>query len=173
MPGRLATRSAPSPLPGQWGVLPDRADLELLEWADPELDDRVVLLGPNCLELMCALIRNGSLDVSTVRLPDRPEAGCADLVIVANIGGPDTLACAIRHARRALVPLGSVVVGLPTGRAAALASEAIELLRGCGFERIRQRPAWGRSSPTLLRAELPLPGGPVQESLLQGAASCV
>ena len=124
--------------------------------ADPSLDSRISLIGPDALELLCALLRRGSADVCATRICDWPQAGTADVAIIPGAGSPDALRRSIAHARRVLTPLGTVALHLAAGPAAALTRQAGQLLLLHGFVAIRKADC---SGATLIRAELPLHGG--------------
>lgn len=147
----------PMPMPEQNGP-PSRlsaAEAALLAMADPSLDSRVSLIGPNTLELLCALLRRGSADVCATRICDWPQAGTADVAIIPGAASPDLLKRSVAHARRVLTPLGTAAL-LLTGPADALTRQASQLLLLHGFTGLRQA---GCSGGTLIRAELPLHGG--------------
>lgn len=131
------------------------ADAALLRLADPRTDSRVSLIGPNTLELLCALLRQGCTDLLATRVCDWPQANSADVAVVAHVVSPDCLARAVAHARRILAPLGTVVVQVAAGPADALVRQADQLLLLHGFDAARLREVAGQ---TLLRAELPLHG---------------
>lgn len=130
------------------------AEAALLALADPSPDSRVSLIGPNTLELLCALLRRGSADVCATRICDWPKAGTADVAIIPGIRSPDHLTRSIAHARRVLAPLGTVALHLdaPTD---ALARQASQLLLLHGFTGFRKT---GCAEGRLIRAELPLHG---------------
>ena len=133
----------------------------LLTLANPSLDSRVSLIGPNTLELLCALVRRGSADASATRVSDRPQPATADIAIIADAASPDCLMRAIAHARRILAPLGIIVLhvapkpGEPGDPGDALPQQAGRLLLLHGFTAIRVIRCSGE---TLMRAELPLFG---------------
>lgn len=134
---------------------PSAAEAALLVFADPSLDSRISLIGPNTLELLCALLRHGNADVSTSRVSDWSQAGTADVAIVPHAGSPDCLGRAIAHARRVLAPLGTIAIHLAADPADALTSQASHLLLLHGFIALR---VVDFSGETLIRAELPLHG---------------
>ena len=76
------------------------AEAALLALADPSPDSRVSLIGPDTLELLCALLRRGSADVCATRICDWPRAETADVAIILGIRSPDHLARSIAPARR-------------------------------------------------------------------------
>jgi len=138
---------------------PSAAEAALLEFADPSLDSRISLIGPHTLELLCALLRRGSADVSATRMSDRAHLGTADVAIIPHIASPDCLGHAITHARRALAPFGTVAIHLAADPAGApvkaLAEQAGHLLLLHGFTAVRMVDLSGE---ILIRAELPLHG---------------
>lgn len=131
------------------------AEATLLAMADPSPDSRISLIGPNTLELLCALLRRGSADVCATRICDWPKAGTADVAIIPGVRSPDHLTRSIAHARRVLVPLGTVALHLDAS-ADALTRQASQLLLLHGFNGLRRA---GCAEGTLIRAELPLHGG--------------
>ena len=146
----------PSPTPHH-DLMPGigAADCALLALADACPDSRVSLIGPNTLELLCALLRRGSLDVSATRVSDWPQAGTADVAIIPGLNAPDALGRAVAHARRVLTPLGTVALHLASDPADALSQHVCRLLLLHGFERVRVRDFSGEA---LIRAEVPLHG---------------
>ncbi len=130
------------------------AEAALLAMADPSPDSRVSLIGPNTLELLCALLRRGSTDVCATRICDWPKAGTADVAIIPGICSPDHLTRAVAHARRVLAPLGTVALHLDAP-ADALAWQASQLLLLHGFTGLRNTVC---AEGSLIRAELPLFG---------------
>lgn len=132
------------------------AEAALLEMADPSLDSRISLIGPNTLELLCALLRRGCADVCATRVCDWPQAGTADVAIIPGASSPDHLKRSIAHARRVLAPLGTIALHLAASPADALTRQASQLLLLHGFTGLRRT---GFPGGTLIRAELPLHGG--------------
>ncbi len=127
----------------------------LLTLADPSLESRVSLIGPNTLELFCALVRRGNADVSATRVSDRPHPATADVAIIPGVASPDCLVRAIAHARRILSPLGTIALHVAADPADALPQQVGRLLLLHGFTAIR---VVRLSGETLIRAELPLFG---------------
>ncbi len=146
----------PVPIGMQDGPPPQlsAAEAALLAMADPSLDSRISLIGPNALELLCALLRRGSADVCATRICDWPHAGTADVAIIPGARSPDRLKRSIAHARRVLAPLGTVAIHLDAP-ADALTRQASQLLLLHGFTGLRTA---GCAGGTLIRAELPLHG---------------
>lgn len=147
--------SAPMPEHDGYPRRLSAAEAALLTVADPSPESRVSLIGPNTLELLCALLRRGSIDVSATRVCDRPQAGTADVAIIAHVLPPDCLERAIAHARRVLAPLGTVAIHLAADPADALSQQAGRLLLLHGFNLIR---VFDHDGKTLIRGELPLHG---------------
>lgn len=135
---------------------PSAADAALLTLADPNLNSRTGLVGPNTLELFCALLQRGSTNVSAMRVNDKPPAGTADMTVIPHIASPDGLVRAVAHARRILAPLGTVAIHLAAPPADALSQQAGRFLLLHGFTAIRMLAFPG---DPLMRAELPLHGG--------------
>ena len=131
------------------------AETALLAMADPSPDSRISLIGPNTLELLCALLRQGSADVCATRICDRPKADTADVAIIPGIRSPDHLTRSIAHARRGLAPHGTVAIHLDAS-ADALIQQASQLLLLHGFKGLRKA---GCAEGTLICGELPLYGG--------------
>lgn len=156
------SRLAEPPLPAlRHGFMQDAGhgigatECALLALADPCPDSRISLIGPNTLELLCALLRRGSTNVSATRLSDWPQVGTADVAIIPSLNTPDTLCRAVAHARRVLAPLGTVAIHLASDPADALSQHVRRLLLLHGFEAVRVRDFSGEA---LIRAELPLHG---------------
>ena len=131
------------------------AEAALLTMADPSLDSRINLIGPHTLELLCALLHQGSTHVLATRVSDHPQPGTADVAIIPDIMSSDRLGRAIAHARRVLAPLGTVAIHLLADPADALSRQAGHLLLLHGFSAIRVVDFCGE---TLIRGELPLYG---------------
>jgi hypothetical protein len=131
------------------------AEAALIAFADAGLDSRVTLLGSHTLDLLCALLRQGHVSASAMRLSDRPPSGTADVVLVPYVGSPDHLARAIVQARRQLVPFGTLALHLSGSPDAGLLRQAGQLLTLHGFGLVRRRVV---SDEVLVRAELPLHG---------------
>jgi hypothetical protein len=149
--GQLAQLRTPRTVLGDGNAAQDA----LLDCADPATDARVLLIGSDTLELMCALIRRGCVGVAVRRPGDRPETASADLVLVPHAASVECIDQALAQARRALVPMGGVVVCLPEHAPAALLQHAERGLRLHGFSAVRTRRLAGQ---VLLSAELPLFG---------------
>jgi len=156
---QVLSRSVAPPFPlGGHDEPPPRiraAEAALLRLADPCLDSRISLIGPHTLELLCALLRQGSTNVIASRVSEWSQAGTADVAIIPDIAASDCLGRAIAHARRVLAPLGTVAIHLAADPAEALSQRAGRLLLLHGFSAIRVTEFGG---DTLIRGELPLHG---------------
>lgn len=130
-------------------------DAALLDLADPLPDARVILIGPGTLELLCALIRRGCHHATTVQLTDRSQAGVADIALMPHASSPECIDAAVLLAKRALAPLGSIVIRVTESSPDALASFTRRTLRLHGFSAIHTRAL---GDQCLLTAELPLHG---------------
>jgi hypothetical protein len=114
--------------------------------------ERVLIVGPDGLDPMCALIRQGARQVTALRHADRPEAASADLVIAPHIETEAEALGLLGFARRALAPFGRVVLMLPTEKADRLARRVARMLpeHALSLVRARRVGAW-----TLIAAERP------------------
>ncbi len=92
--------------------------------------ERVVIVGHDTLDLMCAMIRQGAAEVTRLRLRERPDAHEADLAILIGLCSAHEASCAIMQARRALAPTGRIVVGVSSSQ---LTQEVAATLRTQGF----------------------------------------
>ena len=137
------------------------ADAALLQFADIAHDTRVVLIGPETLELLCALVRLDCASAAAIRLLDRPKAGTADLAILPAVASVDCVDAGLVEARRVLAPLGSVILRfaeLPSPSKLpfpSLVRHARHALQMHGFQAIH---ACQLGHQCLLTAELPLVG---------------
>ena len=131
------------------GVDPDTA---LLQLAGEVRGEHALIIGPNALELMCAMIRRGAAEVSLLRQGVRPERATVDLAVATEIASPEQALSAMTQARRALVASGRLILRTnadPTGRLAKLVAQ---MLRLQGFSAVRARGAGDR---TLVTGMLP------------------
>ena len=127
----------------------------LAKWLDgigPVTGTRILVLGKNTLEVMCALIRRGCPEAAELRLDHRPEAQSTDLVLVPHVGSLDDAQQAVAQARRALVPSGRVMLRIVPSPSGQVARGVERLLREEGFSAIWVRPLLGG---TLICAERP------------------
>jgi len=90
--------------PPEPGVLPRDA------FGAVEDEDHILVLGGHGPELMCALLRAGACNVTHLRAHERPDAGCASLVIVPRLPSLDWLAATLPSIRRALGEGGRLAV---------------------------------------------------------------
>ena len=130
----------------------DAAYAPLLDDIDQVEDIRILLIGPDTLELMCALIHRGCASVTARRPGDRPETASADVAIVPQVASAECADQALAQARRTLAPLGSLVLRLPVNAPVALLRHIERSLRLNGFSVGRTRML---ADQILLRAELP------------------
>jgi hypothetical protein len=115
-------------------------------------DERVLIVGPDGPDTMCALIRRGARQVTALRHADRPEAASADLVVAPHIGSASDAQAVLAFTRRALAPFGRVVLILPTQKGDELARRVARMLPNHALSLVRARRvgAW-----TLVAAERP------------------
>lgn len=131
------------------------SDAVLLDLADPLPDARIILIGPGTLELLCALIRRGCSHAAMMQLTDRSQTGEADLALMPHASSPECIDAAVVLAKRALAPLGTMIIRLEDSSPDALALFTRRTLRLHGFSAV-QMPAL--SDHCLVTAELPLHG---------------
>ena len=89
--------------------LDDDINGALLDSLGDVAGERVLMLGAH-IGIMCELIRRGCREVTELELNERLELCTVDLVVVPSVGSVDAAACAIAHARRALMPSGRILV---------------------------------------------------------------
>lgn len=110
------------------------ATAALLDRIGPVQGSRVLLIGCGCaVELMGGLIRCGCADATLLRPDGRPTRESADVAVVCHAPATARIDEEIANARRALAPLGGLVVRLPLDSSAWLVRHAIRLLRLHGF----------------------------------------
>jgi len=146
---RAAVRPRTTPPTPPAGVDPDTA---LLQLAGEVRNEHALIIGPNTLDLMCALIRRGAAEATLLRQGVRPERASADLAVATEIASTEQALSVLAHARRALTASGRLIVRTaadPTGR---LAQRIAEMLRMQGFSAVRARRAGDR---TLVTGVLP------------------
>jgi hypothetical protein len=130
---------------------PDRL-LDGISWAGRPDETRILLIGPNTLELMCALIRRGFAGVAALQKPERSEPSSADVVvlkipqvpIIASIGRT------IRQTAQTASPGGMMVITAPADAPALFLRQLTRLLVGQGLRAPHIMRIAGR---TLLSAE--------------------
>jgi hypothetical protein len=124
----------------------------LLTLAGPISGSHALVLTGRGSDLICSLIRRGSLAAMSLRSTEKPEVGLYDLVLMPQVTSDACLDHLVHQARRALVPTGRVVARVtqdPSGRAALALVRALRLN---GFVAVRAKALAGE---TLLRADLP------------------
>ena len=146
---RAAVRPRTTPPTPPAGVDPDTA---LLQLAGEVRNEHALIIGPNALDLMCALIRRGAAEATLLRQGVRPERATADLTVATEVASLEQAISVLDHARRALTASGRLILRTaadPTGR---LAQRIAEMLRLQGFSAVRARRAGDR---TLVTGVLP------------------
>ena len=124
-------------------------DAAMLQGIGDPAGDRVVIIGHDTLDLMCAVIRQGAAEVTLLRLRERPEAHEADLAILVGLCSAQEASCAIMQARRALAPTGRIVAGASSTQ---LTREIAATLRTQGFSAVHV------ANDGVVTAELPFFG---------------
>jgi hypothetical protein len=130
----------------------DDPSTALVAYAGDVASEHVLILGHRAPAIMYALIRSGCVSVTELRQSDRPEAQTADLAIVPNIGALDDAALVIRHAKRALMAAGRIVLCIAAEPPGQLVRKIAALLQQQGFSAISWRRDGNR---TLMSATLP------------------
>ncbi len=148
----LSTRGASFPAGAAFSAGGDTA--ALLDRIGPADDLRVLLIGPHMLEAMCALLRGGCTEVTTLHVGDRTEPGSADVIVAAEVNSLETADRVLAQARRAAVPLSRLLIQLAPDSSALLRAQIGRTLIRHGFGPVRSR---GRCD-ALIEAELPLLG---------------
>lgn len=82
----------------------------LLEKIGDVQNEHILLLGNHCVDLMCALLRAGALEVTHLNSPERAEPESATIVIVPQMPSHDWLASALRSIGRILLPTGRLIL---------------------------------------------------------------
>ena len=143
---RAAVRPRTTPPTPPAGVDPDTAVLQL---AGEVRNEHALIIGPNALDLMCALIRRGAAEATLLRQGVRPERASADLAVATEIASTEQALSVFTHAPgRALTASGRLILRTaadPTGR---LAQRIAEMLRLQGFSAVRARRAGDRTLVT-------------------------
>ena len=124
---------------------PDRL-LDGIGWMGRPDETRVLLIGPNTLELMCALMRRGFAGVVALRTAERSEPSSADIVIlnIARVAPIASLGQSVGRAARAVSPGGSMVIAAPADTPALFLRQLERLMLGQGFRAPRTLPVAGR-----------------------------
>lgn len=142
-----APRRAP-PNPPLQPPEPGAALLEVV--GEIEDEERILVLGRDGPDLMCALLRAGAPQVTHLCSCERLEAGSASLVIVPRIPSLDWLENTLSAIRRALIANGRLIVGIdPLPAAQTRLRRRLQLH---GFTAIRVSDAVGRLA---VSAEVP------------------
>jgi hypothetical protein len=110
----------------------------LLDAVGPLAGARVLVIGQDALETMCALIRRGCAAATEMRIGDRlaPEPESADAVLVPYLSGAAEAGDAIARASRALAMGGRIAL---RDVSCELRQTVATLLRMHGFSRMRVR----------------------------------
>jgi hypothetical protein len=120
----------------------------LLRLTGPTQNTHALIVAEHGLDLMCGLIRRGCLAATILRIGDKPDTRDYDLVLVPDASALPSGDEVIRVARRSLAPLGRLIVGVRTGKAATALARRLRLN---GFTGLRSTHLPGL---TLLRADL-------------------
>lgn len=131
----------------------------LLDGVGPTTRKRVLTLGEDTLEVLCALIRRGCTEAAELRLDDRPEAQSAHVVLVPHITSVNEARRAIAQAKRALVTHGRIIIRVASNPPSQVALDSACLLRNEGFSMVRMRAL---PQQVFLSAEWLLPGPSVR-----------
>jgi hypothetical protein len=101
-------------------------------------EPRVLLVGPEHIELLVELLNRGFVDVSCRNLAG-PNAGelSADIIIAPEIGSEPELVKGGRSLQRALRPGGILLVGIPSSTSTLRDRLLRKLLREAGFALVR------------------------------------
>ena len=126
-------------------------DNPLLAFAGPVAGSHALLVSGNGPDLSI-LIRSGCLAATSLKLGEKADAGCYDLVLVPHLTSTEGLAQLISQTKRALVPTGRVAVCICGQPVCDIANRLAHLLEANGFTAIRTSVISGR---TLMRAEQP------------------
>ncbi|MBV8400318.1 MAG: hypothetical protein JOZ17_16485 [Acetobacteraceae bacterium] len=124
----------------------------LLDDIDPTSQARVLVIGEDTLEVLCALIRRGCAEATELCRDDRAETHSADLVLVPHVTNLDSMRRAVSQARRALVPGGRIRLRVAADPSGQVGLGAARVLREASFSAIRSRVV---PNGTLLSAERP------------------
>ena len=152
--------SRPTLAPPPWAPVPPAdgapaARLALLEAIEGLQPHRVLVMGDDALEILCALIRIGCDAASELRASERPEWHCADMVVATAPKGWPNLQHLLTQASRALVQGGGLVLQVTGPAAETRARHAGLRLRRAGFAEARVATA---ADGAILVARLPEPG---------------
>ena len=146
---RAAVRPRTTPPTPPAGVDPDTAVLQL---AGEVRNEHALIIGPNALDLMCALIRRGATEATLLRQGVRPERATADLTVATEVASLEQAISVLDHARRALTASGRLILRITADPTERLAKRVATMLRLQGFSAVRARRAGDR---TLVTGVLP------------------
>ena len=122
----------------------DAVDEALIDCADWGRDARVLLIGCDTLELMCALIRRGCIGVTEARPGSRTPTMSADVALVPWAESVENISDVLAQARHALTPSGVLVLQLSRRARAVLRREIDHALTLHGFSSPRARVLAGQ-----------------------------
>ncbi|HWA79565.1 MAG TPA: hypothetical protein VG848_04550 [Acetobacteraceae bacterium] len=120
-------------------------DSALLQLAGPLCGERVLIIGTEALELLCAALRRGAAMAMLIRQGARPEERSADLVIVTEADSPARTLEAILHAGRALAGAGRILLDIGRDPAQPFLNAIVHALRRQGFSTVRLRHIGNRA----------------------------
>jgi len=112
---------------------------------------RVVVIANHGLEMLCALIRRGSMAATAIRPGNKSDANSSNLMLIPASTEFSSLEQLIRVARGSLMPGGRLIVGVPADAGGQTTSPLARRLRlnGFGAWRVVRQPEL-----SLLSAEL-------------------
>lgn len=147
----------PSPRRGEASTGGD----DLLEAGKAGPDDRVLVVGGERADILCAALRRGCRSAIGIVTPERHPAP-ADLVLAPRVATAEQAAAVGECARRAMTDgvqrRGRLAIGLLGAGAAALGRTVARLLRNYGFARARLRA--GAQGRLMLICEFSGPAAP-------------
>ncbi len=144
--------SSPVPAALLGALLEDPAEDQLLHFAGDVAGSHALIVAAAGPDLICSLLRRGCLMATSLRLAEKPEGHCYDLVVAPAVASAERLDMIIRQANRALVPGGRIVARIAGQPGGSLARVTVRLLRLNGFTAVRTRIMPGEA---LVRAERP------------------
>ncbi len=117
-----------------------------------EIEDetRIIVLGKDGPDLMCALLRAGAPNVTHLRSPERIESDSASLLIIPQLPSLDWLQSTLSPIRRALTANGRLVLRIDP--LPSMQTRVGAMLGLHGFTAFRARRVSGR---LIISAELP------------------
>jgi hypothetical protein len=114
---------------------PERGDGLLEQIADVE-NEHILLLGHHGVDLMCALLRAGALEVTHLNSPERAEPESATIVIVPRMPSHDWLADALRSIGRILLPTGRLILCVSSAADVVTVNRVRRTLARHGYSKI-------------------------------------